>query len=189
MHILTEGSQTEVIYFKALARHLGCKNITVQPGKSADPLRLLNEAIQLQQTADPEVWVVLDAEVPGKDRTRDRRLKKALEGAKRYGVPMALSEPCFEAWLLAHFDRDKNYAFKQSSQFYADLLSKKLGTPYRKNEYDVTPFLTNTHVQNAIHAPAGQKGLGHLLKRLGNGAGTSNIERPTSNIESRQGEC
>ncbi len=176
MHILTEGSQTELLYFETLTAHFGCQGVAVQPGKSSDPLRLLNEAIQLKATGDSDIWVVLDAEVPGKDRTRDRRLKKALEGAKRYGVHMAISEPCFEAWLLAHFDRDKNYAFKQSSQFYADLLSQKLGTPYRKNDYSVSPFLEKPHLENAIHAPAGRKGLGQLLERLANISGTSNAE-------------
>lgn len=164
--ILTEGTQTEVIYFKALIEHIGRPNVSVKAGKSPDPLRLLREAMQLKEERHGEVWVVLDAEIPGQDRTRDRRMKKALERGKRFSIHFAVSEPCFEAWLLSHFDGTKNYNVNKSGAFYADLLSKKLGSPYSKSNFDITPFLTREHLQSAIASKAGERGLGELIKTI-----------------------
>lgn len=164
--ILTEGTRTEVIYFKALIEHLDRCDVSVQAGKSPDPLRLMREAIQLKAKQKCEAWVVLDSEIYGQDKTRDRRLKKALENGKRFGISVAVAEPCFEAWLLSHFDGTKNYNLKKSGQFYGDLLSKKLGSPYRKGEYDKSPFLRNENLQSAMQSPAGKKGLTALLSQL-----------------------
>ena len=164
--ILTEGTQTEVIYFEALIEQLGRHDASVQPGKSPDPLRLLREAMQLKEKHKCEVWVVLDTEIPGQDKTRDRRLKKALEDGKRFGINFAVAEPCFEAWLLSLFDGTKNYPLKKGSQFYADMLSRKLGSPYRKSDYNISPFLKKENLQSAINSPAGTRGLSALLKKL-----------------------
>ena len=164
--ILTEGTQTEVIYFKALIEHFGWRDVSVQPGKSPDPMRFLREAMQLKEKHKCDVWVVLDAEVPGQDKTRDRRLKKALVNGERFGINFAIAEPCFEAWLLSHFDGTKNYNLKKGSQFYADLLSKKLGKPYSKSCYDTALLLTEKNLQSAINSQAGKKGLSALLSQL-----------------------
>ncbi|MFC1467548.1 RloB family protein [Verrucomicrobiota bacterium] len=160
--ILTEGTQTEIIYFKALIEHYALREVSVSP----DPLRLMREAMKLKEQNNCPAWVVLDTEIAGQDRTRDRRMKKALADGARLDVQFAVSEPCFEAWLLAHFDGTKNYNLKKGSRFYADLLSKKLGTPYRKGEYDISPFLKEENLQSAICSPAGKRGLAKLTKTL-----------------------
>ena len=115
--ILTEGTQTEVIYFKALIEYAGKTNAFVQPGQSPDPLRLVQEALQFKTESNVEVWVVLDSEIPGHDPVRDRHLKKAIATARRFGIHFAIASPFFEAWLLAHFDGSKNYNINKENRF------------------------------------------------------------------------
>jgi hypothetical protein len=159
--ILTEGQQTEVLYFNALIQHLGCAGVQIQPGKSSDPIRLLREAIQMAREQACDIWVVLDAEITGRDRVRDRRLKKALIDGERFGIRFALSEPCFEAWLLAHINGVAN-----DGRSYADQLTRKLGQPYKKSDFNTALFLSETRLQNALNSQAGKHGLSDLLRKL-----------------------
>ena len=162
--ILTEGTQTEIIYFKALASRYSRQDIEIRAGKSSDPIRLLNEAIQIQKSSSGNVWIVLDAEAQGQDPVRDRRLKKALLRGPRYGLHFALSKPCFEAWLLSHFgDGTQDYTSNAGSQFYAELLSRKLGATYQKNNYNVNLLLNEANLHAASQSPAGANGLATLL--------------------------
>lgn len=197
--ILTEGSKTEVIYFQALIDHLNCADIYVRPGKSPDPLRLLREAIQLKRKEHCEVWVVLDSEIPGQDRTRDRHLKKARIDGARFHIHFAVSEPCFEAWLLSHFNGTKNYNLKKDARFYADLLTKKLGKKYSKSDYRTEPFLQKENLQAAIASHIAMAGLGELTQTIlaadqtkpdgsagyRNGRISSSESMPSSTIKSR----
>lgn len=165
--ILTEGSRTEIDYFRALIQHLDCADVSVFPGKSPDPIRLLREAIQYHQSQHCDVWVVLDTEVPGRDRTRDRHLKQALASGARFGIHFALSAPCFEVWLLSHLNEvPKKHSPHRDSAFYAKLLSQKLKYPYRKSDYNLAPFLKDENLQAAMQSPAGKNGLTSLTKLL-----------------------
>lgn len=111
--IVTEGTVTEVLYFKHLREqlHLTKDLITVIPGKGTDPENLVKHAISLRkernrearkQTSDKvvfdEVWCVLDSE----GAERERGIKAAYELAARERIHIVLSRPCFEFWLLLH---------------------------------------------------------------------------------------
>jgi hypothetical protein len=112
--IVTEGEKTEVLYFKALreALRLTKELVKVTSGKGTDPENLIKEAIRLkrerrreaaQSTDTPafeEVWCVLDSE----GTTRVENLEKAMAAAEREDIRLALSRPCFEFWLLLHFE-------------------------------------------------------------------------------------
>jgi hypothetical protein len=111
--IVTEGTVTEVVYFKSLREQLRLTKdlIKVVHGKGTDPENLVKHAIALReerncearkQTSDKvsfdEVWCVLDSE----GAERERGIKAAFELAARERVNIALSRPCFEFWLLLH---------------------------------------------------------------------------------------
>ena len=79
--------------------------------EGTDPLTLTHEAIRIRDErkefaekgfAIPydEVWVVFDLEKPHGNRRKRAVQAKNLKEAK--GIKFALSDPCFEFWLLLH---------------------------------------------------------------------------------------
>jgi hypothetical protein len=73
--------------------------------REPDPLNLVQAAIkyrdQNQMLPGDEIWCVFDVENPIPHQT----LEKALELSRTKRINVALSNPCFEVWLLSHFDR------------------------------------------------------------------------------------
>ncbi len=163
--ILTEGTETEIIYFNALIKYANKQNdFIVKSGKSSDPLNLLREAVSYKKENQSEAWIVLDSEIYGADKSRDRRLKKMISDAKKLNVSVALSKPCFEVWLLSHFDGSKSYDFPQTSKFFGKLITQKMGADFHKSDFNVDSFLTDEKLQNAIKSKAGEFGLSQLLE-------------------------
>jgi hypothetical protein len=112
--IVTEGKQTEPNYLRALCRKLSLSTaeVVVHHPEATDPKSLTDEAIELSKARRrmakksyvvpyDEVWVVYDLEKPHDER---RQLHKNQQGKqKAHGVCVASSDPCFEFWLLLHF--------------------------------------------------------------------------------------
>lgn len=107
--ISTEGSVTEPAYFEgrgifdALACNALVKCVPRASGKSS-PVHVLEGMKQyLKKTElrdNDEAWLVVD-----KDNWTDKQLKELHDWAKvkeNYGL--AVSNPCFEYWLLLHFE-------------------------------------------------------------------------------------
>ncbi|GEQ22635.1 MULTISPECIES: RloB family protein [Clostridium] len=104
--IVTEGTETEVNYFKNIKRIIESSfnnNIIVEKieldvqGTARSTKVLVNEAIKKRSLkAYSEVWVVFD-----KDDNQD--FDEAISLAKREGLNVAWSNECFELWLLLHF--------------------------------------------------------------------------------------
>ncbi|MEU4120207.1 RloB family protein [Kitasatospora sp. NPDC028055] len=107
--IYCEGEVTEKTYLRGLARDLRNRPVSLKIGNThGEPLKLVNAAIgHAKKVDDPfdEVWCVLDVEAP----RRHPSLDQALRTAKQNGVNCALSSPCFEVWLLLHFDQGRAY--------------------------------------------------------------------------------
>ena len=108
LHIFCEGSKTEPNYIEHY-KDLFCRekkaSIVVEKTDKTTPVQLVEEAIQ--KKASPSVskddvyWVVYDRESPIK---YDEKLhQEARDKAKANGVHIALSNVCFEVWLLMHF--------------------------------------------------------------------------------------
>jgi hypothetical protein len=112
--VCCEGKVTEPGYFNGLKRegqnHL--LDIEVRPGGS-NPKTLVDFAVERKKNADilarrqqddnlryDEVWCVFD--VDAHDHVADAKQKAA---ANR--IQLAISNPCFELWLLLHF-QDQN---------------------------------------------------------------------------------
>ena len=167
MYIVTEGV-TELIYFKALILKYACKDVTIQQSRSSDPLRLAYEAITRRKeiVADQQVWIVLDEEIVSKDRTRYRRLQKALRLCRKHNIHTAISQPCFEGWLTSHLVPMKDYRINQTSEYFGKILTKKLKYPYHKNNYNADSFMGEVAISNALISPVGQMGLSRLVTCL-----------------------
>lgn len=105
LHIFCEG-KTEEVYVKQY-KSIFCasnKRIQIHPTEKNTPKELVKEASLYQKTSGGPsdiYWVVYDRE-SHKDYD-DSLHKVALDKAERKGINVALSNVCFEVWLLLHF--------------------------------------------------------------------------------------
>jgi len=102
-----EGSNvTEATYFK----HFGTKDIEIKmaTGNSTDPVGIVsdtvkmvkNRAIDIQHN-DVAVYCVFDTDA---DSAKCDQIRKSIELAKKYGINVITSTPCFENWFLCHYE-------------------------------------------------------------------------------------
>ncbi|MEV4381204.1 RloB family protein [Streptosporangium sp. NPDC049644] len=112
--IYCEGEVTERIYFASLKRRLRIPGVQFGP-THGEPLGLIKSAIDHQARAPKsamdqfmaydEVWCVVDVEAPVPHPTLDR----ALVLANRNDIKCAISNPCFELWLMLHVKDQRGY--------------------------------------------------------------------------------
>lgn len=98
--VVCGGMVTEPVYFdgvKHCYRNAAVKIVVKKAGLS--PVQLVAHAVvvrdQLPDSFD-EVWCVCDVD--------EFDLTEALTLAKKNGIELAISNPCFELWLLLHFE-------------------------------------------------------------------------------------
>ncbi len=110
MLIVCEGQKTEPSYFKGLCRiwRLHGAQVTVaNPGSASAPMNVVEKAIRLraerQRKAKSgglpkfnQVWCVFDFD-------QHTTYTAAIAEAKKNGLRVASSVPCFEYWYLLHF--------------------------------------------------------------------------------------
>ncbi|WP_326554283.1 RloB family protein [Micromonospora sp. NBC_01813] len=121
--IFCEGEASEPDYLNALKRLPDIRdntaiNIEIDPERGV-PLTLVKRAVE--RSADDEVdecWCVFDVEWP----KHHPHLVRAIRLAAEHGVRLAVSNPCFELWLILHF-QDQT-AFLTTAE--AERLSRKL---------------------------------------------------------------
>ena len=108
--ILCEAARTEPSYFNALARDLDLPNVSVRtPKKGQRGPGAMMTAVQYERERDSdldEIWCVLDhderdAEIEG---FRSWLGRQSSEKARPARIRAAISIPCFEYWLLLHFE-------------------------------------------------------------------------------------
>jgi hypothetical protein len=101
--IVCEGQKTEGIYFDGIRREYRLATARLHVvGLGFDPLKVVKEAESLKKEYD-HVWAVFDVEAPGAHAVPHGSLRQAVARAKRAGIRCAVSNPCFELWLLLHF--------------------------------------------------------------------------------------
>ena len=109
--IVTEGEKTEPDYLIGLRRHLKLNSaeIKVLNADGTDPLTIVSVAIEQRDEQKRKasqgfrvpydsVWAVFDTE----RADTNPKLNDALQKAKAHKVNVAISNPCFEFWLLLH---------------------------------------------------------------------------------------
>ncbi|WP_066505937.1 RloB family protein [Abyssisolibacter fermentans] len=112
-----EGQKTEASYFEGLAKnkkHIGVSNlITIEVLKrspddgSSSPNHLIEYYLEyINESSDElyledldELWMIFD-----KDRWPEAHISYAINGAKENNINIGFTNPCFEFWLLLHFD-------------------------------------------------------------------------------------
>lgn len=165
--IASEGKDTERIYFKALAKeytnprvHVHILERSVDEQNNSSPeyvLKQLNDYKSLYELeADDELWLVID-----KDRWTEAMLSRvATECSQEVAMHMALSNPCFELWLLLHIEdatsltpeermlwMENRRKSKNADPYLKVRLRQKIGS-YHESSYDTLAL--RAHVEDAI---------------------------------------
>ena len=158
--IVCEGKETEPNYFHCLKCEPGPSKtfaITIKPGRGRSPLSVVNEAVKLKKEKTglgipyDEVWAVFDTEGP---ESRDSLLK-ALKKAKKEAIETAISNPCFEVWLLSHFEKSASaFASPEQAEKRLNVIWKKAfgGQEYDKSASDIFQKVsgnTETAIENS----------------------------------------
>ncbi|MCP2256937.1 RloB-like protein [Streptoalloteichus tenebrarius] len=139
--IVSCGERTELDYFDGLRRSLKPPTVAlaVKP-KKASPDQLVAYARKLREQ-DPggfdEVWCVMDVD--------HYDLEGAISAAREGGVVLAISNPCFEVWLLLHFVACASPFSNEKA--VRDALRRHV-PGYKKNNLDFAVF--QPHVMDAI---------------------------------------
>jgi len=113
--IFCEGAVTEPAYLQALqrlpeVRDVASVDIRIESqAAGCAPLSLVRLAVASRKQAKKEegeideFWCVFDVEWP----KNHPNLHEAVTLARTHGIKLAISNPCFELWLILHF-RDTN---------------------------------------------------------------------------------
>lgn len=109
--VFCEGERTEPEYLDALKRQPSVRDVAavdlrVETGQGGSvPRTLVNMATEalsraIEEDAEiDEFWCVFDVEWP----RNHPGLAEAVEQARTNGIRLAVSNPCFELWLILHF--------------------------------------------------------------------------------------
>ena len=137
--IASEGKDTERIYFKALAKeytnprvhgHVLERSENEQNNSSPEHVlkQLTDYKSQYELEADDELWLVVD-----KDRWTEAMLSRvATECSQEVAMHMALSNPCFELWLLLHMEDAVSLPPEEQKQWMENRRKSKNADPYLK---------------------------------------------------------
>lgn len=113
--IVTEGELTEPQYFRGLSKTLRATGIDIYKvsitGLGRDPGRVVKEAAErsgrgerrnVSEDSYEHVWCVVDVD-------DHATLDSAIRRARKASIDVAVSNPCFEIWLLWHYDNHSSY--------------------------------------------------------------------------------
>jgi len=132
--IFCEG-KSEKNYFKQLIAFEHVKRVNVRDFSSTDPLGILRDALSFKEKREyckDEFVCVFDAE----NITSD--LNKEISSlSKKYKIKLVKSYPCFEYWILCHFEQS-NYS-STSKEVISRV--KKVFPSYKKGHPDLYSFL------------------------------------------------
>ena len=104
--LVAEGkNKTETLYFRDLGQDAN-RIIKFAPGNHTDPVNMVNELKSylaendFSQDLGDKAYCLIDADV---NAAKNEQIAKAEELAKKAGIEIILSVPCFEIWFLCHF--------------------------------------------------------------------------------------
>lgn len=156
--IMCEG-ETEVNYFKPTvdklvkAGKLSAKSAVLH-GKNTDPSGVLDNLIEykkrlwIKRKEGDSFWIVIDrdpqtAQTGGSGHTLDN-FNEAIERAKKDGVHVAWSNPCFEYFLALHFHLLEGDMLRGDMVKKVDEYMEKAGLGgYKKNPADLYKILAS----------------------------------------------
>ncbi|MGH3832967.1 MAG: RloB family protein [Pseudonocardiaceae bacterium] len=136
MSSFCEGEASEPDYINGLKRlpnvHGNTSiNIEVDPRRGV-PLTLVDLAIN--QAADDEVdecWCVFDVEWP----KNHPNLQKAIQLARDHNIRLVISNPCFELWLILHFEDQTAFLATKEAESKSRKLDGRSGKRIDTDQY------------------------------------------------------
>ena len=145
LKIFCEGEKTEPHYIKGYLDLINASSrksvVTIQATTKNTPVQLVDAAVEAKLSRksldSDQFWVVYDREAVSK--YSDTLHARARDRANAHGIKVALTNVCFEYWLLLHM-RDTNAPYtsyqdlRNRSPFRADI-QNKIGTEYEKAGY------------------------------------------------------
>ncbi len=121
--VVCEGEKTEPTYFDGLAHEEEVRLLQVEIVKSGGvPKTVVERAVAMKRAARAEakrqrdanldydeVWCVFDVD-------DHPHLREALDQAKANSIEIALSNPCFELWIVLHFQDQRAHIERKKLQ-------------------------------------------------------------------------
>ena len=129
--IQCEGLKTEPNYLEELCKACGVRQrleVKVKPGRGQNAVVTVEAAIyegsrrRLGERIYDDICCVLDVE----HIEHEVKLNEAIALAQKHGIRLLLSNPSFEVWLIAHFDRvTRDFADGSAAEAYLNLHWRK----------------------------------------------------------------
>lgn len=151
--IATEGQNTEKDYFSIFQTHrlhievlsTGAEDPRSSQAGQSDPQHVLRRLEEVKAaydlTRDDELWLMVDV-----DRWKTWVLSEVCREARQQGFGLAISNPCFELWLVLHFqDADTNDTDGRALK----LKLHKLGGSNQKYKLKLNAF-NRSRIEDAI---------------------------------------
>lgn len=99
--VVIGADRTEAAYLKGLRTHFGLVTVTIKT-KPCAPDQLVEHTLRSYALDDyDEVWCVTDVDHYEREGGKVTAAKAA---AVKVGIRLAVSDPCFELWLLLHHE-------------------------------------------------------------------------------------
>ncbi|MDH2428590.1 RloB family protein [Sphaerisporangium sp. TRM90804] len=151
--VFCEGEASEPDYINGLKRLPDVRantsiNIEVAPDRGV-PLILVKRAIErgLDDEVD-ECWCVFDVEWP----QHHPNLAEAVRLAKEHGIRLAISNPCFELWLILHFEEQTAFITTAEAERRSRALDGRSG-----KRVDAAKYLQRRHLASQRAASLGKR--------------------------------
>lgn len=136
--IATEGEVTEKIYFNGAFRRKNIRMpiLATKKGNSSPEkvLKRLNKYKTKYAASSDELWLVID-----RDNWNKNTLSAIEKECKARGFNLAISNPCFELWLLLHQNKPK----QPLTASECDKELKKLIKGYNKSKFNIDCIVEN----------------------------------------------
>lgn len=161
IRVLTEGKVTEPEYIKILERNINVR-IEIDRRDAGVPLTLVRRAREYQlmnKKRNPsfdEIWCIFDVD-------EHPNIDQAIHEARDSGINIAISNPCFELWLVLHYQNQNRYIDRQEIQSLAkrlDITDGKGITPKAREHLSTTYSEAKRRAENLEkrHIGNGSKG-------------------------------
>lgn len=146
--IATEGkNKTERLYFEHFNNRNNNYVLVFAKGNTTDPVNMVKALINEMKTREintslgDEVFCVFDTDGI---ESKNKQIKESLTLAEEHGIQIIASTPCFEVWILCHYENSTAALTSKKAIKQVQYYLKK----YDKN-YDVYPEIKDK-TENAI---------------------------------------
>lgn len=157
--LVTNGRVTERQYLNEVAQRANTSTQRVKVQViDKEPVTMLKELRSPKGDVSgyDEIWLVIDAD--GHDRSSIIRACRK-RSTKHQRWDCVVSRPCFEVWLVAHYEPVRNYSDQRDAQRHlAELTGRRVDDKRLPTGF---PFDDMGHASKRCVLPGGESGGGH----------------------------